>query len=189
MRKCAKHLIVSSLHRLTPNVAYRLAWSQEINSYAALTDDEENGNGADEEYDASDLCGADEDDELDDVVQPKRRRTVAAVEDDIVIGRRPSPFPLQDVLAGVYPALKQWVLDAFLGIPAALRSLLLLVLMLNVVDLALEDAIRSDVESIASRLDTAAFAYLRAFENDHGRMRNEPHWRRRNRGPCTAYQA
>ena len=81
----------------------------------------------------------------------------------------------------VYPVLRQWALQECIGIPAMRASLRSLLLLLDVADLVLEAATQrlrdQDVENIASRLDTAAFAYLEAFVNAHGReeMRHKHH--------------
>ena len=84
-------------------------------------------------------------------------------------------------LIAAYPVFRQWALTEFLRIPAMRASLRSLLLLLDVTDLVLEAATQQlrdeDVESIASRLDTAVFAYLEAFTNAHGRdqMRHKHH--------------
>ena len=72
-----------------------------------------------------------------------------------------------------YAVFRQWALEMFVGIPAMLSSLRSLLVLLDVVDLALEAATQplrgqEEVESIASRFEAAAFAYLEAFANAHG---------------------
>ena len=84
-------------------------------------------------------------------------------------------------LIAAYSVFRQWALATCLRIPAMRASLKSLLLLLDVVDLVLEAATRrlreQDVESIASRLDTAVFAYLEAFANTYGRdlMRHKHH--------------
>lgn len=85
-------------------------------------------------------------------------------------------------LLAAYPVLRQWVLKEFIGIPAmraALRSLLLL---LDVSDIVVEAATcpplqDAAVMDLAAHLDTAAFLYLEAFVNAHGRelMKHKHH--------------
>ena len=76
-------------------------------------------------------------------------------------------------LIAAYAVFRQWTLETFLDKPAMQASLRSLLLLLDVVDLVLKAATRrlqdQDVDVIASRLDTAAFAYLEAFVNAHGR--------------------
>jgi hypothetical protein len=76
-------------------------------------------------------------------------------------------------LIAAYAVFRQWTLETFLDKPAMQASLRSLLLLLDVVDLVLKAATRrlhdQDVDVIATRLDTAAFAYLEAFVNAHGR--------------------
>jgi hypothetical protein len=85
-------------------------------------------------------------------------------------------------LLASYAVFRQWALEMFVGIPAMRSSLRSLLILLDVVDLVLAAATQplrgqEDVESIASRLDAAAFAYLEAFANAHGRseMKHKHH--------------
>ena len=76
-------------------------------------------------------------------------------------------------LIASYAVFRQWTLETSLDKPAMQGSLRSLLLLLDVVDLILKAAARrlqdQVVDGIASRLDTAAFAYLEAFVNAHGR--------------------
>ena len=84
-------------------------------------------------------------------------------------------------LIAVYGLLRQWALVALAHISAMRPSLKSLLLLLDVVDLVLKAATTrlraTDVEDIASRLDIAAFAYLEAFADAHGRdeMKHKHH--------------
>ena len=85
-------------------------------------------------------------------------------------------------LIASYAVFRQWALEEFSGIAAMRSSLRSLLLLLDVVDLVIEAATQplrchAEVESIASRLDAAVFAYLEAFANAYGRdeMRHKHH--------------
>lgn len=77
-------------------------------------------------------------------------------------------------LLALYPVLRQWALQEFLGVPGLRPSLRSFLLLLDVCDLVLEGATQrlqeQDVEPLARRLDTTVFEYLEAFVAAHGRV-------------------